>query len=106
MKAIFAFSGQGAQAVGMGKDLYENSPEAKKIFDLADEVLGYPLTEIIFNGPQEKLTETRYFCRWTQAALQTCGIDGCGMQSDKGWHGVGAWRRCRGDCRSGKRVRY
>ena len=60
MKAIFAFSGQGAQAVGMGKDLYENSPEAKKIFDLADEVLGYPLTEIIFNGPQEKLTETRY----------------------------------------------
>lgn len=58
MKAIFAFSGQGAQAVGMGKDLYENSPEAKKIFDLADEVLGYPLTEIIFNGPQEKLTET------------------------------------------------
>ena len=53
MKAIFAFSGQGAQAVGMGKDLYENSPEAKKIFDLADEVLGYPLTEIIFNGPQE-----------------------------------------------------
>ena len=41
MNAFFAFSGQGAQAVGMGKDLYETSPAAKAVFDKADEVLGF-----------------------------------------------------------------
>ncbi len=60
MKAIFAFSGQGAQAVGMGRDLYDNVPAARQIFAEADAVLGYNLTDIIFNGPAEKLTETRY----------------------------------------------
>ena len=40
MKAFFVFSGQGAQAVGMGKDLYDACPEAKAVFDRADEVLG------------------------------------------------------------------
>lgn len=60
MKAFFAFSGQGAQAVGMGKDLYDSNPAAKAVFDEADTVLGYALSDIIFNGPAEKLTETRY----------------------------------------------
>ena len=60
MKPIFAFSGQGAQAVGMGADLYASAPAAKAIFDEADRTLGYPLTELIFNGPEDKLTETRY----------------------------------------------
>lgn len=60
MKPIFAFSGQGAQAVGMGKDLYEASPAARKIFDEADAVLGYALSDIVFNGPAEELTKTKY----------------------------------------------
>ncbi len=44
----------------MGKDLYDNSPAAKAVFDEADEILGYALSDIIFNGPAEKLTETAY----------------------------------------------
>ncbi len=60
MKPFFVFSGQGAQTVGMGRDLAEAIPAAKAIFDQADEVLGYSLSAVIFDGPAEKLTETRY----------------------------------------------
>ena len=60
MKAAFVFSGQGAQQVGMGKDLCEKFPIAAEIFKKADEVLGWPITDICFNGPAEKLTETKY----------------------------------------------
>lgn len=60
MNAFFVFSGQGAQAVGMGKDLYLGSAAARAVFDEADAVLGYKLSEICFEGPAEKLTETRY----------------------------------------------
>ena len=59
MKAFFVFSGQGAQTVGMGKDLAEAFPEAKALFDEADAVLGYEQSSIIFNGPAENLTESR-----------------------------------------------
>ena len=59
MKAAFVFSGQGAQTVGMGKDLYEKYPVCKTIFDKADEVVGWSVSDISFNGPAEKLTETR-----------------------------------------------
>ncbi len=52
------FPGQGAQAVGMGKDFYDNSPKAKALFQKADEVLGFSLSELIFNGPIEELTKT------------------------------------------------
>lgn len=55
----FLFAGQGSQYVGMGKDLYESFPESKAVFDKADEVLGFSLTGIIFNGPQEELTKTQ-----------------------------------------------
>lgn len=54
-KAIL-FPGQGAQAVGMGKDLAEGLPEARALFDRAGAVLGYDLADICFNGPIEKLT--------------------------------------------------
>lgn len=60
MKAFFVFSGQGAQAVGMGQSLYETSPAAKAIFDAADAALGWNVSEVCFNGPAEKLTESRY----------------------------------------------
>ena len=60
MKAFFVFSGQGAQTVGMGKDLAEAFPEAKALFDEADAVLGYEQSSIILNGTAEKMTESRY----------------------------------------------
>ena len=59
MKAFFVFSGQGAQCVGMGKDLAETSAAAAEIFKTADAELGYSLSSIIFDGPEEKLTQTR-----------------------------------------------
>ena len=58
MIPFFVFSGQGAQFAGMGKDLAENSAAAKAIFDLADQTLGYSLSEIIFNGPDNELTRS------------------------------------------------
>lgn len=58
MKPMFVFSGQGAQFVGMGKDLYDNFPEAKTIFDSADRILGASIKDICFNGPEDALTQT------------------------------------------------
>ena len=49
MKKAFVFPGQGAQFVGMGKDLYENSPEAKELFEKANEILGFRITDLIFS---------------------------------------------------------
>ncbi len=57
-KVAFIFPGQGAQAVGMGQDLYNNYPAAKKVFDTADEVLGKSITKMCFEGPEEALKET------------------------------------------------
>jgi len=61
MKIIsLIFPGQGSQSVGMGKDFYDASPEAKKIFDAADSVIGNNFKSVVFDGPQEKLTLTAY----------------------------------------------
>lgn len=54
----YLFAGQGSQYVGMGKDLFAAFPEAKGIFDRADKVLGFSLTNLCFNGPLEELTKT------------------------------------------------
>lgn len=56
----FLFPGQGAQFVGMGKDLYEQSPSAKALYEKADAILGYAISQICFNGPEDQLTRTLY----------------------------------------------
>lgn len=58
MKA-FVFPGQGAQFVGMGKDLYETSPMAKEMFEKANEILGFRITDLMFEGTDEDLRQTK-----------------------------------------------
>ena len=58
MSSIFVFPGQGAQSVGMGRELYENNADARAVFDEVDAALGQKLSDIIFNGPAEELTLT------------------------------------------------
>ena len=64
------FPGQGAQKVGMGKEFYDSSDDARKIFDEADQILKNNLSQVIFEGPAEKLTSTA-FC---QPGILTCSI--------------------------------
>lgn len=80
MKA-FVFPGQGAQFVGMGKGLYENHPEAKEMFEKANEILGFRITDLMFEGTDEDLRQTKV----TQPAIflhsvilaKTMGTDFC-----------------------------
>ncbi len=58
MKA-YVFPGQGAQFVGMGKDLYDNNPEAKELFEKANEILGFRITDLMFEGTEEDLKQTK-----------------------------------------------
>jgi [acyl-carrier-protein] S-malonyltransferase len=64
-KIAFVFPGQGSQAVGMGKDLFENSDLAKELYKTADEIMGLSLSNLSFEGPQEELKQTNI----TQPAL-------------------------------------
>lgn len=69
-KLAFIFPGQGAQVVGMGKDLYEHYPAAKKVFDTADQVLDKKVTKMCFEGPEDDLKQTIN----TQPAIVTMSI--------------------------------
>jgi [acyl-carrier-protein] S-malonyltransferase len=57
-KVAYVFPGQGSQNIGMGLDLYKSYPSAKKVFDEADASLGFPLSRLCFEGPEEELTKT------------------------------------------------
>lgn len=59
MKHAYVFPGQGAQFSGMGKDLYENNPSAKALFDKANEILGFNITDIMFSGTADELKQTK-----------------------------------------------
>ncbi len=79
MKA-YVFPGQGAQFPGMGKELYESSPEAKALMDKADDILGFNITNIMFNGTDEELRATRVtqpaiFIHSVALALCTPGLE-------------------------------
>lgn len=69
-KVAFLFPGQGAQYVGMGKELSENYTEVKEVFELANESLGIDIKDICFNGPEEELIKTEN----TQPAILTTSI--------------------------------
>lgn len=59
MKKAYVFPGQGAQFVGMGKDLYDKSPLAKELFEKANEILGFRITDLMFSGTDEDLKQTK-----------------------------------------------
>lgn len=71
-KIALLFAGQGAQAVGMGKDLAAEYPVAANLFRRADEILGFPLSRIAFEGPVDELTKTSV----CQPALYVHGLAG------------------------------
>ena len=67
MKLGFLFPGQGSQTVAMGKDIYEKYREVQKIYNKIQEITGINIAKISFEGPEEKLNETKY----TQLAILT-----------------------------------
>ncbi len=69
-KIGFVFPGQGSQYVGMGQDIYESSQRARRVFDEADRVLGFSLSDLCFNGPADKLNDTQY----AQPAILTVSV--------------------------------
>jgi len=81
MSRAFIFPGQGSQGIGMGKYLYDQYPSAKALFDKADEVLGYSLKQLCFEGPDDQLKLTQH----AQPALYTTSLATYEVLKDKGY---------------------
>ena len=80
MKKAFVFPGQGAQKVGMVKDLYDAYPVVKQLFEEADDALGFSLTKLCFEGPDEELMKTYN----TQPAILTASTACCRVLAQEG----------------------
>jgi [acyl-carrier-protein] S-malonyltransferase len=79
-KPAFLFPGQGSQTVGMGRDLYGHFPAARAVFEEADEALGFPLSRLIFEGPEDQLKLTEH----TQPAILTVSVAAARVLAERG----------------------
>lgn len=81
MSVAFLFPGQGSQHVGMGRELYDNAPAARAVFDQADELLGFSLSQICFEGPEDVLKDTAN----QQPALYVTSMAMLARMKEQGW---------------------